>query len=149
MKKFQFRLEPVLKIRKHKEREWELKLAEITSRCLSLRIQIEARKEAIRDSFHTQGPLDIVLLSAGEAYRGRLSREIGIISEELELLEEEREKVRVAYSKASMDRKVLDKLSERKSREYYTEQFREEIKNLDDLTGGRDTRRALSGLTAV
>ena len=41
MQRFQFRLERLLDLRKYREREWELKLAEITGICLMIRRRIE------------------------------------------------------------------------------------------------------------
>mgnify|MGYP000865832214 CR=1 FL=1 len=144
MRRFQFRLEQILKIRRYKEREWEMKLARITGICLDLENRIEFKREEIKRSFTIKGRgVDVHRLAAGELYRTRLLREIERLTLELEEREREREKVKESYLVASRERKVLDKLSERKEKEYYTHQFREEIKVLDDLAGGVAARKSL------
>ena len=55
----------------------------------------------------------------------------------------EMEKVRLKYLEASKERKVLDKLKERRSGEYYDRQRDEEFKTLDDLNSSASAARGV------
>lgn len=145
MQRFQFRLEPILKIRRYREKEWEMKLARISGICFDLQNRIEIRREEIRKSFLSEGSgFDISILSSQELYRTRLQKERVSLSEELKKREKEKEKVKQSYLEASKERKVMDKLAERKESEYYRRQLREETKTLDDLAGGAAARHILA-----
>jgi flagellar FliJ protein len=54
------------------------------------------------------------------------------------------EEARRIYLEASRDRKILDKLKERRQREYHKKMLAEEVKMLDDISGGSAARRLLS-----
>ena len=51
MKAFRFKLERILSLRKHREREWEIKLAEITGECVRLSREIEERSMSKAEAF--------------------------------------------------------------------------------------------------
>ena len=55
------------------------------------------------------------------------------------------EEARSAFLEASKERKVLDKLKEKRQKEYRKQMFVEETKILDDISGGTSARRQLSG----
>ncbi len=144
MRKFNFRLERFLDIRKYKEREWELKLAEITGVCISLKNNIEERLRIIvvsmkKRALHSDS-IDVELFLAYEKYINRLEIEISEFQEELVLKELQRAKVQKSYLEASKQRKVLDKLKEKKKIEFYKEQRKDELKEIDDLTNSRFNR---------
>lgn len=146
MRRFHFRLDKILAIRKHREREAEIVLAEITGICLALRNGIEERKtEMALFRGVDAGSLDLRWLQARELYRRRLTREIEDLSMQLSEREKERSEKTLLYLAASRDRKVLEKLKERKEREYYAVQAAEEIKVIDDISGGMEIRAAYSG----
>ena len=146
MRRFHFRLEKILTIRKHREREAELVLAEITGICMALRNGIEERKtEMALFRGAEAGSVDLRWLQARELYRRRLTREIEDLSTRLAEREKERDEKTLLYLAASRERKVLDKLKERKGREYYAAQSAEEIKVIDDISGGMGIRAAYSG----
>ena len=95
MKSFTFRLERLLFLRKHKEREWELKLAEATGKCIVERKEIEHRLSlkavAFRDYF--SGTLSAAELAASNLYLARLDQEIERHERMLSGFELEREKM--------------------------------------------------------
>jgi len=64
----------------------------------------------------------------------RLARESERTKEILIVKRVELEKVRASYLEASKERKVLDKLKERRSGEYYEHQLDEEFKSVDDMS---------------
>jgi flagellar protein FliJ len=148
MKAFRFKLERILSLRKHREREWEIKLAVITGECVNLSREIEERTIRKANTFlkGAAGEEAGVYL-ASHRYMARLDQEIEKKSTELAVCERKREEVQVEYLKYSRDRKVLDKLKEKRAAEYSSEQKIEEVKQIDDINTGRAARskRADSG----
>jgi flagellar FliJ protein len=55
------------------------------------------------------------------------------------------EAARTVYLEASRDRKVFDKLKEKRGAEYRKEMFAGETKVLDDISGGVRARAGISG----
>jgi flagellar FliJ protein len=138
MRKFNFRLENFLRIRLHREKNLEIQLAQATGICLSLQHHIQELKEEISEnSACTVGGIlfDPSDLSVRNLYGKRLEKELHKTKEELVRREQERVKIQQKYLEASRDRKVLEKLKERKSAEYYEMQEKEEIKILDEIAG--------------
>jgi flagellar protein FliJ len=147
MRKFKFRLQRFLDIRKYKEREWELKLAAITGECISIENKIEENIKKIvinmkKRAMHAES-IDIETFLSFENYIVRLEHENENLREELVLKELEREKIQKSYLEASKERKVLEKLKEKKEAEYYENQRKEEFKEADDITNSRYKREAV------
>jgi len=147
MRKFQFRLERFLDIRKYKEREWELKLATITGVCISIRNRIKENLKKIvismkQRAMHSDS-IDIENFLAYENFIVRLEHEISALQEELAIKELEREKIQDSYLIASRERKVLEKLKEKKEIEFYKNQRKTQFNETDDLTGSRFNREVV------
>lgn len=148
MKRFHFRLERLLEIRAFRERQWLAKLAEASGHCVRLARQIQANLEARREAFATdprrrdgQGPeLDLQLLAYREHYLTRLGVEKRRLAEELGNRRRARDEVQKQYVEVSKERKILDKLKERREAEYYAHGRREEFKTQDDLSCDRFIR---------
>ncbi|MBN1799275.1 MAG: flagellar export protein FliJ [Spirochaetales bacterium] len=145
MKRFQFRLEKLLKIRQYREREWELKLADITGQCLVLEKKIVISKDNISHTLDERsalgGTIDIYDLIANEMYIARMKQAIVNAGIELEQKKREREKVRKKFLEASKQKKILEKLKQRKEQEYYKEAKKEEFKNVDEINAGDAIRK--------
>ena len=137
MRRFQFRLERFLELRRWKERQWEIALAKILGECLLMERRIAEIAVEIGASlfsgFVTGGRVDIEAMARRELYVQRLARERERTRENLAERRKELEKVRAKYLEAARDRKVLDKLKERRSEEYYDRQIDEEFKTIDDM----------------
>jgi flagellar FliJ protein len=137
MRRFQFRLERFLDLKRYKEREWELALARVLGQCLLLKRRIEeilAEVDASRgDTFIVDTRIDVEAMVRRELYIRRLIRERERTEIELAERTVEMEKVRAKYLEAAKERKVLDKLKERKANEYYEKQKDEDFKTIDDL----------------
>ena len=161
MRRFQFRLERFLELRRWKEREWEIALAKVQGECLLLANRIEeitAQIGASRlASYVSETPgmpgtprrpgmpgvprrIDVESMARRELYIMRLARERERTQETLVERQKELEKVRVKYLEASKERKVLDKLKERKAEDYYAHQIDEEFKTIDDMNTAAATR---------
>ncbi len=137
MRRFQFRLESFLELKRYKEREWELALARIQGQCMLLKNRIaEILAEVDRsreDSFSAGGAIDVEGMSRRDMYIRRLTTERERTEVELARKTVEMEKVREKYLQAAKERKVLDKLKERRAGEYYEKQKDEEFKAIDDM----------------
>jgi flagellar FliJ protein len=136
MRRFRFRLEPLLHIRKYREREWELKLAEITGICVRLEREIEnmGRERArVFKNRYAGGRGNMQYIWAAELYMQRLDGEAREKQKELAEKNVVREKIRKQYLEVSKERKILDKLKERQEQRHYDEAVHEETKALDDM----------------
>jgi flagellar FliJ protein len=145
MRRFRFALEKVLELRRYKEREWELKLAKITGECQLLKQEIQARTdELVRSMQACAQPgrmvVDMQNRWVHELFMLRLKQEREHLSDELELQESKRQEVQEKYFAASRERKVIEKLKERKAAEYMDMQKKEEIKQIDDINNSRYRR---------
>jgi flagellar FliJ protein len=145
MRRFQFRLEKLLKIRQYREREWELKLADITGKCIVLKNKIKISKENISKTLDERsalgGRIDIYDLIANETYIARMKQDIVNAGIELEQKKRQREKVKQKYLEVSKAKKILEKLKQRKEEEYYKEAKKEEFKTVDDINAGGVIRK--------
>jgi flagellar protein FliJ len=137
MKRFLFRLEKLLDLRKFREREWEMKLAEITGLCMLIRKKITEVGIEIARSMNERKQEGRAVrmedLKLNELYVKRLEKNLVDLNDELARKDEERKKVAEQYMEASKKRKVLDKLKERRGDEYYHAQKIEEFKLLDEI----------------
>jgi flagellar FliJ protein len=149
MRRFTFRLEHLLTLRRYKEREWELKLAEITGICLKIRQKIakidEKTNLANASRFTIGAKQDYAQLISSELYVVRLVQERKKAVEELAQREKEREEIQKEYLEHSKKRKVLEKLKEKQENSYYDEMQKEEFKNADDINNGAFVRSRREG----
>ncbi|NOY10060.1 MAG: flagellar export protein FliJ [Spirochaetes bacterium] len=137
MRRFRFRLEKLLILRRHAEKEWEIKLAEITGICIKLEkgmIKAESEKTRVLMELKAgRGMVDMEILRYREQYTGRLNHRLRELEDELVKKRIELEKIRKKYIEVSRDRKVIGKLKDRREAEYYKNLKLEEIKIMDDI----------------
>ena len=149
MRRFQFRLERFLELRRWKEREWEIALAKILGECLLLENRIREIGELIGQSrlavFQTGSRIDVQAMARRELYVQRLAVERERRKVTLAEKRVEQERVRARYLEAAKERKVLDKLKERRSDEYYHRQLDEEFRTIDDLNTAASRRGPQDG----
>lgn len=151
MKRFQFRLERLLEIRRHEEHQEEIRLASAAGECRRLSRSIGDKRDKVRREILERqlppGPLQTDLLQTSERYSQRLQQESRREQADLVQKKRERDEVKKDYLKASKKKKVLEKLRERKEEEYYTEQQRKEIQMIDEINNAEAARRinALAG----
>ena len=145
MRRFQFRLEQLLTVRRYKEREWELKLAKISGICLSIRNRINEIDRLISKSiatlFRPDSIKDNAYLFSSELYMRRLREERIKREDELKKREKEREEVQKEYLKHSRMRKVLEKFKDKQEEEYYSIMKKEEFKIMDNINNGLFIRK--------
>ena len=144
MKRFKFKLERILSLRKHVERQWENKLAEATGKCVAIERQIninlQRKAQEITDRFARR--LSVQELIASHLFTTRLDIENEECEVELAERIREREVVQDGYLNASKERKVLDKLKERRAEENMRLQRSEDVKRIDDINMGRAARKS-------
>jgi len=146
VKRFHFRLERLLDIRTYRERQWLAKLAAASGLCTRLSRRITANGEAARGALYIDTrrghELDLSLLTYREHYINRLGQEQKKLREELEERMRQREQVQSKYQEVSRDKKVLEKLKEKREADYYKQGKLEEFKETDDLSSSQFIRKS-------
>ena len=139
MKAFRFNLERILLLRRYRERDWEIKLAAATGRCVQLKRSIDdSIREKARSMYSRyESGLSVAELHAATLYDSRLEQYIARDEALLQSAEQKRLEVQKRYLDVSKDRKVLDKLKERKSEKYRKTRLIEEIAEIDEISTGR------------
>lgn len=137
MKRFEFSLETVLKLREGQEREWENRLASITGECAKIRrnielYEMEKNRCAIENQFR-----DINSLMAVANYQSRMDNQVREAQRQLVLKERERESVLKDFIEASKKRKILEKVKEKKLEEYHHLRNKHDEKMNDDLNNAK------------
>jgi flagellar FliJ protein len=149
MRRFRFRLEKLLELRRHTERQWEMKLAEATGACALIQKRISNIAEEMNagraERFSDPAHVSFENLYVNELYLQRLEEERKTKKIELERKMKEREEIKIVYLEHSKKRKVLDKLKEKKEAEYYKQQLNEDFKVADDITSNAHIRKNRSG----
>ncbi|MFP4115502.1 MAG: flagellar export protein FliJ [Spirochaetota bacterium] len=136
MRRFEFQLEKVLELRRYIEREWELKLAEATSRVIEVENEIAEWSRKRRSTASVAVPtgrVDMSSVRSREQYVNLIDDRTRRLERRLVTLEAEREKVRERYLEVSRDRKALSKLKDRRNDEHRQEAKKEEIRTLDEI----------------
>ena len=143
MRRFHFKLQKLLELKEYRERDWEIRLGEITGRMEELRQKIEACRNQRRKGFSIRAAAgsDLNQCAAAENYIRRMEQLDGTYTLKLKTLEKERNKIQAGYIEASKERKVFDKLKGKRQLEFYKEQKKADIAMLDDLNSGSAARR--------
>ncbi len=135
MKRFRFNLERVLTLRKYIEKNREIKLGTIISKCNVIQNRIKLLEQNRISHFRNfklqNGGIDY--LQTLERYFNKLEADRLEFSSELASLNEEKERAQEEYLEASRRRKTIEKVKEKKEQNYYREQLIEESKELDDI----------------
>ena len=144
MKRFRFRLERLLELRAHRERQALYRLAEAAGHCVRLARRLQEteseRGAAYRSAPAAAGALDLSLFAYRERYLAWLEATRRRLSEELARREKERLEVQARYLEASRERKVLEKLKERRAAEHRREARAEEFNVQDDVAASQFLR---------
>ncbi len=136
MRRFAFKLEKVLELRRFTEREWEHKLAEATSRVIGVENEISdwaQRRTSTSTHRVPNGRVDMGALRSREDYVNLIDDRVYQLQSRLVTLQAEREKVRAKYLEVSQRRKALSKLKERQGEEYFKDALKEETRSLDEI----------------
>jgi flagellar FliJ protein len=146
VKRFHFRLERLLEIRSHRERQWLAKLAAASGLCARLMRKITETGEAARGAFYIDSrkgnELDLAVLTYRENYINRLGRERMSLEKQLEQRKRQHSEVQQKYQEVSRDKKVLEKLKEKRESDYYKQAKLGEFKEVDDLNSSQFLRKS-------
>jgi flagellar FliJ protein len=143
VKQFRFKLETVLDLRLHREQETKIALGKAVGALSLIEHNLEEltqeRFNAGKERFSpAYGAADILV---HDLYIRRLEETQDRLLQEAAAAELKVEEARDEYLEASRDRKVLDKIKEKRRREYNKAREYGEIKNLDDISGGASARK--------
>ncbi len=122
MKRFRFNLERVLTLRKYIEKNREIKLGTIISKCNVIQNRIKLLEQNRTSHFRNfklqNGGIDY--LQTLERYFNKLEADRLEFSSELASLNEEKERAQKEYMEASRRRKTIEKVKENKEKKYYS-----------------------------
>jgi flagellar FliJ protein len=136
MKRFTFRLEKVLQLRKFNENECKLALGQAISILNKIENDIKMtavkRHNAAAERFNA--PQDI---ASWDLYILRLEQETERLAEQAAQAELVVEEKRALYIEAQKDLKAIEKLKEKRQKEYRQEMMDFQMAEIDDLTAAR------------
>ena len=136
MKRFSFNLQKVLQLRKFKEDECKLALGQAISVLNEIENKIKEtavkRHHAASERFADPGQI-----AAWDNYIVRLEQEAQRLTEQAAQAEIVVEEKRALYLEASKDLKAIEKLKEKREKEYRKEMFDYEMAEMDNLTAAR------------
>jgi flagellar FliJ protein len=146
VKKFQFRLQPLLKLKSHRERERQKDLATALEKVHSQKSRLSdidsRRLETLEFQRHRlEGTLSTASLQACSRYLVRLKADTLAGREVLSGLEQQAEERRTLLVEAARQRKMYERLKERQQHKYYAEMNRAENKELDEIALQAHRRR--------
>jgi len=144
MKAFAYSLEKVLKLRKYNEDEAKIELGKAISILAELEQKIFANvRETARAQDAQFNPENTAIeMQQYMFYLIRLHNTREQLLSEAAMAELKVEEAREVFLEASRERKVLDKLKEKRYKEYRKMSLTEETKALDDIFAGRARLRS-------
>jgi flagellar export protein FliJ len=108
--------------------------------------KISETGEAARGAFYIESrkgnELDLSVLTYRELYIKRLGQEQKNLEKELEEKTRHRDEVQQKYQEVSRDKKVLEKLRDKRESDYYRQARLEEFKEMDDLSSSQFVRKS-------
>jgi flagellar FliJ protein len=139
-KRFVFRFETMLKIRRQREDEHKRIVASRIREINRVRDQMASLDRQIRDELaairagQSPGTIDMQQVIRHRHWLGRLHKGVLDSQARLRFLEAHLAQERAALAEAAKDRRVLEKLKERQCERHRKEQDRLETRSADDLT---------------
>ena len=142
MKRFTFNLEKVLELRQYREQEAKNELGHAISVLTAIENKLKQNaimhSRAVQERFTEINAVNGVLsMLAWDNYILRLEQEAQRLMEEAAQAELVVEEKRAQYLEASRELKVMEKLREKRQKEYRKEMFAAETRELDDVRRSR------------
>jgi flagellar protein FliJ len=143
MRRFHFPMQQLLKLKIYHEKEWEIKLGELTGRMEEIRRRIEECGSRRLEGFALRAASvrDFNALAAADNYVLRMEQQTERLRRDLNTLAKEREKIQSRYLEASKERKVFDRLREKQEAAFYKEEERAQVMLQDDMNSSAAARR--------
>jgi len=139
MAKFVFKLEGVLRQRKHVEQE----KMRVLATCLKHQADCEAELSHLDDSVrrttddlrqnHLTGVLDMGFLAAHRRYMIAMQRQAISIAQKIAAAQQRVTEARLALAEAAKQRKVMEKLREKHHERWRADQAAKEFRELDEI----------------
>ncbi len=139
MKRFRFRLESLLDIKKRAEEEIKKDLARKNGEIAAARARHQEILGALdsilfQEKQQRQSIIDLLAVRVSLAYRAQLKKDAVIAFQTIDGLEAQRETIRVKLTEARKATRVLEILKENKFAQWRKELSREEQKFSDDVS---------------
>lgn len=137
MKRFEYSLQQILRLREYEERQAELELGRITGECERLRREIASLGDTSRLTARSHvgsRSFDVSFRFGEERYIQRLHSRVKELSRELESWEQELAKAQERFREARKKREVLSRLKARKEEHYHDEVKKERQLVLDEVS---------------
>lgn len=137
MKKFRYRMEPLLKMREHLEKEKQKILAAAQNKILRQREelrQIDSNRQITMDQQEnkTTKPFSVAEMLVYSRYIHKLKRERMVGDEMMKVLKKDEIEKRKALLEAARERKKYETLKEKQTEKYYKEMTKLENKESDE-----------------
>jgi flagellar protein FliJ len=146
MKRFHFRLDVLLDIKKRAEEEIKKELAKKNGEILASRREREILSRRL-ETFYIEEKkqrlrvLDLLALRFSISYRSQLQKEITNKDRCIDGFMSELEQVRVRLAQATKERRILEILKEKRLARWKKEYKKEEQENIDDVSQKGYVRR--------
>lgn len=137
MKRFEFSLQQILRLREYEERQAELELGRITGECERRRREIASLGDVSRLTARSHvgsRSFDVSYRFGEERYIERLQSRARELTRELEEWEKELDKARERFREARKKREVLTRLKARKEEHYHDEVQKQRQLVLDEVS---------------
>jgi len=151
VKKFRFRLEALLKLREHTEREKQKELAGAVKQVVAQTRTLHEIADRNRDTIDGKrerlgGTVSVAEMQLYSRYQHRLKRDTIGATEFLRVLKKTEAEKRQDLLEATRRKKIYEKLKERRSRQHYREIEHESTQEADEvgLNSYRARQRATS-----
>lgn len=142
MKKFVFSLQKVLSLREFEENTAKIELGKAISETERIKQELsEVAAQKVENSKRRSGQTDVFILQAIENYINRLDLRKEELLEELTEAELVVEQKRSVFAEAMKKRKVIDKLREKKERDFRLDSLKTEESLIDDMNSATEERR--------
>ena len=139
MKKFRFRLEPLLRLREQREdqkkrvvAQYQLRINEMQRQALEMAERIKEEGEYLRDQ-HRRGTVDLHWLRHYYSFVTHTQRAIARRIDEVLGLQKELTTARQELMEATRQKKVLEKLKEKQKLRYLKHLEKREVHRLDEI----------------
>jgi flagellar FliJ protein len=134
MRRFVFKLESVLEQRRHAERQRQRDVAQFQRQILQIDAQIkEVALAEQSSSVRLRGRLDPRTLAIHVRFSQVMRQKLSTLRSQLDGAKNDLNAAQAALVEASKQRKVLEKLEERRRASWITEQAKHETEAMDDL----------------
>jgi flagellar FliJ protein len=144
MKRFVFKLEKILQLRKHEEDDAKIELGRALGALAAIEGQIRSlAEERARSAAAQFSPShSAAMIQQYMFYLLRLDNRKEGLLKEAALAEQKAEEAREAFRTAFQNRQMLDKLKEKKEKEYKKYREAEENRMIDDMAGNLSRKAA-------